>query len=948
MSENLDRLWAKTDTSEHRHGATPQPHRIIAHLTDTSEVAGVMYDQWLAPIVKARIDGLAPRRSALTGRNLLRWLAGIHDIGKISPAFQSKNKALSAELRHGLADDATAITAQDSLDWRHTLAGGRFLLDALACTGWSQHAEWISSVVGGHHGLWEEESAYRVKGSQSKRRHGGDEWEALRREALDQITVNTGVADVDGHFYPMLSPSPADVVLLTGLVIVADWVASNGDVMPGIWGDDRESLEQARARAERAWRTLRMHGGWNPAGLLDEDVFGTRFPHIADPRPVQQLAVDIASTMPRAGLMIVEAPMGEGKTELSLAVAEILAKRFGSDGVFFGLPTQATADAILARFVPWLASVAPGSPVALAHGKAMINQTMRDLPSWSPAGVGVDCCTGPELAAVSGWFRSSKRLLLSPFVVGTIDNVLLSGSKVRHGALRFLGLTGKVVILDEVHAADIYMSEFLERALSWLGAAGVPVILMSATLPSVQRLGLIEAYAGLDDGTGVTLLDDVDGYPRITTALAATSNAPAVISARSPKPNPATSKTSLDVRVRVLHEQSLTARGSDVADSDVADLIDHKLSGGGCALVIRNTVGRAQSLYATLKTRFPAATVVLFHSRFTAGHKDAIATQILNRLGNSTKVGVHRPGTEERFIVVATQVAEQSLDIDADILITDLCPIDLLLQRIGRMWRHRDNDPHRCTGFIEPEVWVTRMHAAPNDYANPTPLSAIYPIALLTRTAHLVQRLNGHTISLPVDIPALVSEVYDRTADIPESESEDADYDRDQHIRETTARNAAIRKATDAGIATSLPAAHGLNASSVGERVMVRDGGISVEAVLLSQRHGGYLLHASDDPESAQMLTGDGSVGSTDMDTIAGIVASTVRIPASVLIGPVLDLGPLPSWVGHPWLKESRALVLGPDDTAVLSHMEDDGSTREYLVSYSRETGLSWGPPASR
>lgn len=940
MSANLERLWAKTDTSEHCPGDRVRPHRIMAHLTDTSEVAGVLYDQWLAPIIKARLDALVPQGSALTGRNLLRWLAGVHDIGKISPAFQSKSRTLCAGLLDGLAAEAAAVTAQGSLDWRHTLAGGRFLLDALSDTEWAPHAEWISSAVGGHHGLWEERRCYRVGGSIGRGRHGGARWEQLRREALELVNRATGVTDTEGRLLPLLLPSPADVVLLTGLVIVADWVASNGEVMPGIWGEERESIQYARVRAERAWQTLQMHGGWNPAALTEHDVLTARFPHIHTPRPIQRLAVEIARTMPRAGLMIVEAPMGEGKTELALAAAEVLAHRFGCDGVFFGLPTQATADAILDRFAPWLANVAPGSPLALAHGKAMINQTMRELPAWTPSGVGVDCCDGPEVAAVSSWFRSSKRLLLSPFVVGTIDNVLLSGSKVRHGALRLLGLASKIVILDEIHAADIYMSEFLERALSWLGAAGVPVILLSATLPAAQRQGLIEAYAGLDDGEGTALIDNVENYPRITTALAASGPTPAAVSTRAPEPDPATSKPPLDVRVRVLDEPRLASRDTAAADASVADLLAAKLAGGGCALVIRNTVGRAQSLYATLKDRFPSATVVLFHSRFTAGHKDAIATQILNRLGNCSKDTVTRPAGGEQFILVATQVAEQSLDLDADILVTDLCPIDLLLQRTGRMWRHRDNDAHRPAGFREPEVWVTRMRAEPGDYAPPSPQSAIYPVALLTRTAHLVQRLNGDTMSVPADIPALVSEVYDRTADIPRSEAEDAEYDRDQQIRETTARNAAIRKATATGI--TQPAAHGLNATGVDEAVMVRDGGVSVEMVLLSQQPEGYLLHTSTEPGAPPILTGTGAVARGDMDTVARIVASTVRIPKSVLVGPVLDLVPLPAWRGHPWLGETRALVLAADHTAVLTHTADDGASRDYRVSYSPETGLSW------
>lgn len=952
MSAVLDLLWAKTNTRQGRQFEGPaQPHRVLAHLLDTAEVAGVMWDEWLAPIVKARIAALG-EPGGLSGRDLVRWLAGVHDIGKISPAFQAKAPFLTAGLPPELAADVDSISRQDSLEWRHTLAGGRFLHDALSGSAWAEHADWISSVVGGHHGVWEEARAYRVQGSEGRRRHGGNPWDELRHKTLEHVTRVVGVADADGQFLPLAAPTPADVVLLTAIVITADWVASNGEVMPGIWGPQHEDTSDAAARAQAAWRTLRMHAGWNPDLLHPGDPFAARFPHIAEPRPVQRLAVDMAQKMPRAGLMIVEAPMGEGKTELSMAVAEVLARRFGSDGVFFGLPTQATADAILDRFTPWLGRVTPGSPVALAHGKAMINETMRALPPWTPTEIGIDCDeprdhsdpAGASVSSVSSWFRSSKRLLLSPFVVGTIDNVLLAGAKTRHGCLRLLGLSSKIVILDEVHAADVYMSQFLERALSWLGSAGVPVVLMSATLPAAQRQGLIAAYTGLQPGATSHPFEDVSDYPRITVATSPVGGAAeAAIVVRAPTSDGGDLRSSVPVRVRILHEHDLHARSTADADAQVADLLDRKLSGGGCALVIRNTVGRAQSLYAAFRERFPDATVVLFHSRFTAGHKDVIAKRVLARLGKSTQSGVHRPRGGKKVIVVATQVAEQSLDIDADILVTDLCPIDLLLQRIGRMWRHTENTPLRPPDLVEPEVWVTRMHATPGDYAHPHPQSAIYPIALLTRTAHLIHRLNGGAIHIPGDIPVLVGEVYDRTADIPASAEEDAGYDNDQQVRQTTARNAAIRPANATGIGIQQPAAHGLNvAATDGERIMVRDGAISVEAVVLSKLpNGGYRLHTGLDGADA-VLAESGSVEVGDMTTLAKVIASTVRLPKSAIVAPVLDLPPLPAWTAHPWLRDSHALILDEDDTATLNHTDDKGQEHRYEISYSAETGLSW------
>lgn len=956
---NLDQFWAKTDTDESKYShddgedGSPdpvkavRPHHIMGHLTDTSEVAGQMWDRWLAPIVKARIDAVCPPEGGLTGRNLVRFLAGIHDIGKISPAFQAKAPALAILLEPGLVADVIDISAQESLGWRHTLAGGRFVFDSFKATGWGQHALWISSVVGGHHGVWKMWGDYSTKNSAESDKCQGDErWDVFRQEALDRMIEFTGVADSGGALFPMSLPNPSAVVLLTAIVITADWVASNGDVMPGIWGEQKVTSGSATERARRAWTTLKMHSGWDTSTLDVVDPFASRFPLITSPRPVQRLAVEMVRQMPSAGLMIVEAPMGEGKTELAMASAEILAGRFGCDGVFFGLPTQATSDAILDRFAPWLASVAPGSPISLAHGKAMINETLLALPKWEPSGVGVDCCDDHEAAdvtSVSDWFVASKRRLLSPFVVGTIDNVLLAGAKTKHGCLRLLGLSSKVVILDEVHAADIYMSQFLERALSWLGAAGVPVILMSATLPSAQRESLIRAYVGA--GPEYSMSDDVESgsgafdYPRITVATVG-EDGPHVLT-RTPESDDRTARQPLMVRVRILDEPQLRAQKPSVANARVGDLLNTKLHHGGCALIIRNTVGRAQSLYDELTKRFPEATVILFHSRFTAGHKDSIAKSVLTQLGDSGKKSVRRPTGGEKFIVVATQVAEQSLDIDADILITDLCPIDLLLQRIGRMWRHRINDLLRPSVFAEPEVWVTRMRSKTGDLEQPSAMSAIYPIALLVRTGHLIQRLDGGVISIPADIPALVHEVYSATTQIAEAELLDENYLAEQEASKIRATNAAIRPANAAGVGISQPSAHGLNAAhSDDENILVREGVMGVEVVLLSRRpNGGYLLHTGDAQPS--VLNGNGWVGSGDTNSVAKIIASTVRMPNNALSPAMIELGPLPSWSKNRWLKYSHVLVLDEADSVKVSRQNDKGGMTDYQVHYSAKTGLS-------
>ena len=205
--------------------------------------------------------------------------------------------------------------------------------------------------------------------------------------------------------------------------------------------------------------------------------------------------------------------MGEGKTEAALVAPELMGRRFGAHGLFVGLPTQATTDAMFNRVKTWLAEVQPSAALGLSHGKSIVNAEYAGLERWRATEVGVDC--GCDVTSESVVHRM-KDSCLSPHVVGTIDNILLASAQVKHVALHHLAFAEKVVVLDEVHAADIYMSEFLERALEWLGASQMPVVLLSATLPASIRQRLIRAYTGQTVDVG-------NGYPQITIANTATT-----------------------------------------------------------------------------------------------------------------------------------------------------------------------------------------------------------------------------------------------------------------------------------------------------------------------------------------------------------------------------------------------------------------------------------------
>jgi CRISPR-associated helicase Cas3 len=432
-------------------------------------------------------------------------------------------------------------------------------------------------------------------------------------------------------------------------------------------------------------------------------------------RDVQVGAVEAARAMGGAGLLIVEAPMGSGKTEAALLAAEVLAHESGAQGCFVALPTQATTDAMFGRVRSWLDRVPGGATLALAHGKAHLNDDYRGLVRWGR----VDTECG---AVAHDWLRGRKKAGLASFVVGTIDQVLFAGLKSRHVMLRHLALAGKVVIIDEVHAYDVYMSRYLHRVLAWLGAYRVPVILLSATLPDARRAELLRAY----DSKAVEPSGH-PGYPVIT----ATNLEPRTF------PLPAR-------RVPVV---------IDRLDDDLEALsayLREQLRDGGCAVVVRNTVGRVQETAAHLAGEFD---VTINHARFLACDRAVRDRDLLRRFGPPS-TAVDRP---TKHVVVASQVVEQSLDIDFDVMVTDLAPIDLVLQRLGRL--HRHHRPHR-TGQARCAVTGVDWTSTP-----PKPVAGsarVYDTHHLLRAAALL--VDRQIVTLPDDIAALVQTAYGTTA----------------------------------------------------------------------------------------------------------------------------------------------------------------------------------------
>ncbi|GLZ28135.1 CRISPR-associated helicase/endonuclease Cas3 [Lentzea sp. NBRC 105346] len=925
-------MWGKS-----RKNAGGVMNLVVSHLLDTAAVAELIWDHFLASATKDLLDRVSGGR----GRMFFAWLCGIHDCGKATPAFQ----VLDAEeaLRVRAAGLSWSAAVKPGMGWRHDKAGAALLMDRLEEAGWSSgNIDWVWPLVAGHHGLFPSYRAVRGPRSRGDGQGRGERWLQVQRALVGVFTRAVGFPDV-ASVEPIGALTRAEQLHLSGLIVMADWIASDERYFTGIDDLDAVSMAGARDRAVRAWRELRLRGGWRRLSAAEGDVVAERFGRRS--REFQTDVVEQARRMPAPGLLISEAPMGEGKTEAALAAAEILAARFGADGVFVGMPTQATCDPMFTRVRSWVAKVCPGlqDHVVLLHGKRrfnpewkeMINPPGQDPDDWY-RGVGEDqyglaCDAGGDGADGTGpseWLLGRQRGLLAPLVVGTIDQLLHAATRTKHVMLRMTGLVGKVVILDEIHAADVYMSRFVHEALRWLGQARVPVILLSATLPPRQRQSLVEAYVtGARNGVRPQLPELLRsmGYPSITTACAPDGEPDVRVTPSS------SWRQSQPVRVELLDEPLRDEARSDIGRSggnrfgELLNLLKQRLADGGCALIVRNDVRRAQDTYAALRAHFGDETWLL-HGRLAVEPRAQRTQRCLELLGAARPGGPQRP---DRMILVATQLAEQSFDVDADLLVSDIAPIDLLLQRIGRL--HRHDRETRPPALRTPTVVVTGMDTSGT--AAPWFLNSsefIYGRYLLLRTAHQVlTAAHGDGWSVPADVPVLVDAGYSGSPLTPWTEQEHAAQAEWEHSERERAEKASqyLLSAPDEWTAATLAGLSYAHVAGAQEQAqldaLVRDGEESVEVVVL--RHG---THGYSTYRGVRL----GMHGERGPELLDDVVAGTVRLPASLTTAALENLTPLPQWHHHPWLKHTRALILRDDEAPV--------ELGNHLVSYDGDLGL--------
>lgn len=822
-------FWAKTGDKE----SPTRGLSLVQHMLDAGSVAARLWDTWLAPGLQKRFSEHLHLSKEDT-RALVCWLAATHDMGKATPEFSGQ---LDARRDENLAVYRQRIEQQDfefpedlvtptsGLRCPHSKYSQSILIHLLTSNIENMPREvavTLASISGAHHGTPADYLSNSADLSNVILDRLSPKWHATWQElytiTMERFGASSALQQLARHGQTI----PVSVQFcITGFVIMSDWIASNPDFFPmGTFG----SAEQEQ-RVRIGWQALGLEQRWiaaldtnpdTPAADLYASRFGWSNPTL---RPMQEVVVEAARSMQSGGMMCIEAPMGQGKTEAGLIAAEFLAQATGRTGVAFAAPTQATSNALFDRVIEWVKyqtnNVAQehGEPIKphsmfLGHSKNRFNKSYEAL---SKADIFDESSTpgrennrktlrpGTSLARHS-WLSGTKKGLLSSFVVCTIDQVLMTALQTRHVMLRHLGLSSKVIIIDEVHAYDAYMSKYLSAALYWLGQMNTPVILMSATLPSATRDDLMKSYAkGLKIGAEP---DKVAApAPPSQNDLMAKMKARLAGIQVAPKPE-ASEEPFLDLDYPVVHTLTAEDNGTPkkwkveqpveqteielklIADSPecVLNVLEPLANDHGCAAVICNTVGRAQEMHAFLSERFGEEHVVLTHSRFTATHRAEQEELLVSKLGKKahySEADGEDSSRPHRLIVVGTQVIEQSLDLDFDVMITDFAPVDLVLQRMGRLHRHDSrSSSERTPAYRKPVCYVRGVetfgsHDEAPDF--PRGSKAVYePMILLSSYAQLLPHFDGEPIRIPADISPLVQKAYQEnaSAEIPSAWSE--------------------------------------------------------------------------------------------------------------------------------------------------------------------------------
>jgi len=684
------------------------------------------------------------------------FLLALHDLGKFSEAFQSQRPDLILELQKREPNPTKIYSERhDSLGfwlWDDCLVDEVLLKIGIDDSRNIQRSlkYWLLAVTG-HHGMPPKTNKggidrfFSNEDTQTATDFVQAMAELLLTEEAKRIPSNPNFK-IAGEMMSWW---------FAGVTVLADWLGSNTQFFP--YKNPSTDLEKYWEYAQGQATEALAHSGFSPSAIEKGRSLKDLFQKIQEASPLQQWAVSV--DIPQAPqIYLLEDVTGAGKTEAAMMLAYRLMEQGQAEGFFIGLPTMATANAMYKRVAEVYQKLFAGNTnLVLAHShKKLVEEFAASI---LPVGIPEqDAAQQDETASArcSAWLADhSKRALLASAGIGTIDQALLAVLHSKHQSLRLLGLFNKVLIVDEVHACDAYMQGVLEVLLEFHARTGGPVILLSATLPSHMKQALLNAYAKGRNQVSAPALRS-DAYPLATRW----HDGQTVLREDALASRPCVSRT-----VQVHYEAD---------DEKVFAHIIAALQQGQCVGWIRNTVADAMAAYERISQTIPPEKITLFHARFALKDRLGKEEQVLSYFGENSK-----QQDRQGRLMIATQVAEQSLDVDFDVLITDLAPIDRVLQRAGRLQRHvrdaqgnrlvatdtKDERPAPCLWVYAP-AWTEQPKA---DWYSAVFKKAQYVYGhhgQLWLTAKVLQK---GSFTMPADARSLIESVFSEIEILPDS-----------------------------------------------------------------------------------------------------------------------------------------------------------------------------------
>jgi CRISPR-associated endonuclease/helicase Cas3 len=726
-------------------------HPLVAHSADVAAVMERLL--WDDSVLVPRLTALAEvdEWPESLGR-LLVLLAFLHDLGKANHGFQERRHASFPERRvpgeghvrivfESLHDRSLREAIESPFSWAPP-GDAEALLDLLGCAiahhGRPHDVERLAAARRSVSALWAED--LRVGRSPL------DEIGRLGRLGLEHAGLPADTAPD-----PIVCP-PRFSHLVAGMVTLADWIGSTEEFFPfAPWAESEPEAyaEKARARAGRACRTIGVVAARRVVTAPAGEIYGRIFPEVFTaesgntPTPLQEAVVHGALPSPGTRL-IVESETGSGKTEAALALYARLREAGRVGGLMFALPTRATAKAMQGRVSEAIAHLYPEDPppVVLAVGGLVPQAGSLELQGVDDLRMYPD---KQDRQNVSWASSHVKRFLAGEVVVGTVDQAILAALAVRHANLRLAALSRHLLVIDEVHSYDRYMLESLRTLMDFQSRSGGVMLLMSATLSASAR----------------ALLGGMGNEPALAEAVA------------RPYPTVSRLRDEADWEDEGIASRALEkeVRWGLRAEDEALKQAVRGARAGARVCVLRNTIRCAQAATARLEAMAGPGLLwappghesrPTYHARYTPADREVLDRAVLESFGSRGTKHHQRGGETEGVILVSTQVVEQSLDVDFDLLITDLCPVDVLLQRIGRLHRHRTRDGLRPNGY---QVATAVVIAPPEGFGPGSPQrgphgwGTVYRnLAALELTRRVIAERS--LIRIPADNRMLIEEVY--------------------------------------------------------------------------------------------------------------------------------------------------------------------------------------------